>query len=94
MTFTSRDTVVTRSTRTISSTGFNILFTCVGRRVALLNAFRSALAELGLTGKLLATDITTTSPAFHVADEGVLGPAAGRVEYVPALLDIVRTHDV
>ena len=62
--------------------------------MALLNAFRSALAELGLTGKLLATDITTTSPAFHVADEGVLVPAAGRVEYVPALLDIVRTHDV
>ena len=80
--------------KTTSSDQFNILFTCVGRRVALLDAFRSAMAELGLTGKLLATDITTASPAFHAADKGILVPRAGRVEYVPALLDIVRAHDV
>ena len=49
----------------------NILFTCAGRRVALLNAFRSALSELRLKGKLVATDITSASPAYHAADVGV-----------------------
>lgn len=88
------DTATTGSTRTISPDQFNILFTCVGRRVALLNAFRSALAELGLDGKIIATDITTASSAFHIADEGILVPSVGRVEYTPALLDIVRNHDV
>ena len=62
--------------------------------MALLGAFRAAMAELELSGKLIATDITTASPAFHAADEGVLVPSAGRVEYVPALLDIVRTRGV
>ena len=52
------------------------------------------MAELGLAGKLLATDITTASPAFHAADEGILVPSAGRVEYVPALLEIVRSRQV
>ena len=85
---------MTGSTRTISTDQFNILFTCVGRRVALLNAFRAAMAELGIAGKLIATDITNTSPAYHVADEGILVPSVGRVEYTPALLDIVRRFDV
>ena len=62
--------------------------------MALLNTFRDALAELGLTGRLIATDITNASPAFHAADEGILVPPAGRVEYVPALQDIVHKHNV
>ena len=83
-----------RSTRTTSATRCNILFTCVGRRVALLNSFRAALAELGVEGALIATDITDTSPAYHAADVGVLVPSAGRVEYVPTLLETVRKHEV
>lgn len=73
---------------------FNILFTCAGRRVALMNSFRRAMADLGLRGKLFATDITPTSPAFQEADQGFLVPPTRRVEYVPALLDIVRQNGV
>jgi len=62
--------------------------------VALLEAFRSAMGELGLTGQLIATDITRASPAFHAADRGVLVPSAGHVEYVPKLLDIIRTEQI
>jgi carbamoyl-phosphate synthase large subunit len=72
----------------------NILFTCAGRRVALLNAFRRALAELEVAGKLVATDQTSASSAFHAADVGEVTPPVGRVEYVPALLDIVRKHQI
>jgi carbamoyl-phosphate synthase large subunit len=72
----------------------NILFTCVGRRVSLMGAFRRAMDALGLTGKLIATDITSTSPAFHAADEGVLVPRAEAPEYISALLEIVRERRI
>ncbi len=72
----------------------NILFTCVGRRVALMDSFRQALRDLGLRGKMLATDVTRTSPGLHIADVGVLVPPAGGDDYVPALLRTVRKHHV
>ena len=72
----------------------NILFTCAGRRVALLNAFRSALGELGLEGRIVAADLTCASPAYQAADAGVVVPETERREYVPALLEIVRKHDI
>ena len=72
----------------------NIVFTCAGRRVALMEAFRGALDELGLQGKLICTDITPASAACHEADVAGIVPHAGRLEYIPALLDIVRKHDV
>jgi len=80
--------------KSIPKDNFNILFTCAGRRVALMNAFRSAMEELHLKGRLFATDITTASPAFHEADRGFIVPPTQRVEYIPALLDIVRQNGV
>jgi carbamoyl-phosphate synthase large subunit len=77
----------------ITARHLNILFTCAGRRVVIINEFRRALSDLGLTGRILATDITTSSPALCGADEGLLVPRAGTIEYIPALLDIVRKHE-
>ncbi len=73
---------------------FNILFTCAGRRVSLMNSFRRAMAELGLRGNLFATDVTTSSPAYQLADRGFLVPPTRRVEYMPALLDIAERNAV
>ena len=70
------------------------MFTCVGRRVALLEAFRRAMAEAGVDGKIIGTDITAASPAFHKSDVGITVPTVGRVEYVPTLMEIVREHRV
>ena len=52
------------------------------------------MAKLELTGKLLATDITDSSPAFHAADEGLIVPRIGGIDYIPALLKIVEQHKV
>ena len=65
----------------IASRRLNILFACAGRRVALLEAFRRAMAELGVTGRLLAADLTSASAAFHAADEGFLFPPVDSVKY-------------
>ena len=75
-------------------TELNILFTCAGRRVGLMEAFRQALATLDVRGKLLAVDATSASPAYHTADVGLLAPRTGDAAYIPALLDYVRRHRV
>ena len=62
--------------------------------MALLEAFRSAMSQLGLSGKLHVTDITSSSAAFHRADEGIVAPAVRSDEYVPALLEIVRSRRI
>jgi len=72
----------------------NILFTCAGRRVALLRAFRSAMSKLGIDGKMIAADVTSASPAFHKADVGLLVPSVRKADYVESLYDHVRTHGV
>ncbi len=72
----------------------NIMFTCAGRRVALMNAFRDAMKELNLTGRIIAADLTSASAAYHEADVGITLPPTGRIEYIPALLDAVKKYDV
>jgi len=59
-----------------------------------MECFRRAMDKLGVTGKIIATDITSASPAFHKADVGVKVPTVRRVEYLPSLLDAVKTHKV
>ena len=72
----------------------NILFTCVGRRVALLEAFRGAMAELDVAGRLLGTEVTAACAAFHKVDVGLIVPRVADRQYVPALTNIIRQHRV
>ena len=78
----------------IASSSLNILFTCAGRRVALMESFRRAMVEMKISGRLLAADVSYASAAFHCADEGVLVPGVGTKEYVPALLENCRRGKV
>ncbi len=70
----------------------NILFTCTGRRVALLRTFRRAMGELGLAGKIIAADASASSPAAHQADVGLVVPRVDSGDYLPRLREIVREH--
>lgn len=70
------------------------MFTCVGRRVVLVNAFRRAMEELDIAGKLLATDVTSASSAMQVCDKGFIVPRAGNISYIPTIKDIVRENDI
>lgn len=70
-----------------------LLFTCVGRRVELLQAFRAAAERLGCTLRLVGTDITPTAPALACVDQAFLTPKVSDGDYIPAILDIIRrTH--
>ncbi|RPI59706.1 MAG: ATP-grasp domain-containing protein, partial [Planctomycetaceae bacterium] len=83
-----------RSEKHIANRELNILFTCAGRRVSLLDAFRRAMATLGVTGKIIATDVTSASAAFVRADLGLVVPSVGMLHYITTLLEIVEQHKI
>ena len=72
----------------------NVLISSAGRRVALLRLFRRTLADLGLTGRVLAADMSALSAAFHEADEGFVVPRCTSEEFVPEMLELCRRHRV
>ena len=72
---------------------FNVLISSAGRRVALLRAFRTALAALGLPGRVIATDMSAMSAAFQEADAGFLVPPCDDEGFIPTLLQVcAREH--
>lgn len=72
----------------------NIMLTCVGRRVALLESFRRAMADLGLNGRLFGADHSALAAGFHVADEGLLVPSVGGPDYAEALVEVCRRRRI
>lgn len=71
-----------------------VLFTCIGRRVSLLNAFRDAARRLKLTVRFCGTDVTTLSPALQCCDEAFLVERTTHPRYIDRLLSIARSHRV
>ena len=59
-----------------------------------MNAFRRAMTELDVEGKLLATDLSYSSPAFQSADIGCEVPGIGSIDYIPSLLELVDKHQI
>ncbi|HEX6570280.1 MAG TPA: ATP-grasp domain-containing protein [Acidimicrobiales bacterium] len=71
-----------------------VLISSAGRRVELLRGFRRALASLGLDGRVIATDASWYSSAFHEADEGFVVPRLDDPAYVPTLLELCEKQGV
>jgi len=72
----------------------NILFTCAGRRVSLLRAFREAMAALDVRGELVVSELTEAAPAVCVADEWCYVPAIQEDGYIGRLLEIVSDKGI
>ncbi len=73
---------------------FNILFTCAGRRVELIDAFGEAMRALGLNGARIAADLTDTAPASRLADAGCLLPRVDDPGYADALSEVVSAREI
>jgi carbamoyl-phosphate synthase large subunit len=77
------------------STGpLTLLFTCAGRRVELLQAFRAAGQRLGVSLRLIAVDSDPTAPALYAADVPLIVPSADHADYIPALRARVKAEHV
>jgi len=72
----------------------SILFTCIGRRVSLLNSFRRAGRQLKIDLSLLGTDATELSSALQLCDKGFSVRPITHANYIKQLLSIVRTNNV
>ncbi len=70
----------------------NVLLTSAGRRTSLAQAFQSAVETRG--GQVWAGDLDPLAATLQVADESVVLPPVDSPEYVPMLVEHVRTHDI
>ena len=65
-----------------------VLFTCAGMRVDVVTAFQQAGATT------VAADADPLAPSLYHADHHVLVPRVDDPGYIPALAEIVRSHEV
>lgn len=71
-----------------------ILFTCVGRRVELLQEFRRAAPEAGVDLTIIGADITNTAPAMYFCDKQKVVCRISDGNYIDNLLNICREEKV
>ena len=71
-----------------------VLFTCIGRRVSLLNSFRRAARQLKVNASFFGTDTTELSPALQLCDKGFLVKPVAHADYTSELLSIVKRNQV
>ncbi len=88
------ETKAKRSPDGIGRSDLTVLFTCIGRRVSLLKAFRAAARRLRRSIRFYGTDTTPLSPALQLCDEGFLVEPICHPRYVKQLLSIVRRRGV
>lgn len=71
-----------------------ILFTSVGRRVELLQAFRSAADKLGINLTIVGTDISSSAPALQFCDKTEIVCRISDGNYIPSLLEICHREKI
>lgn len=71
-----------------------ILFTSVGRRVELMQAFRSAADRLGIRLEIWGADITETAPALAYCDRRVKVCRIKEPDYIPSLIDLCKREGI
>lgn len=71
-----------------------ILFTSVGRRVELIQAFRNAANELGLDLLIYGTDLTSDAPALFFCDRVYSVCRIDACNYIPQLLKICAEEKI
>lgn len=71
-----------------------LLFTGVGRRVELMQAFRAAAERCRIPLTIYGADMTDTAPALQFCDEAVFVPPMRSEQYLPALLEVCRREKI
>lgn len=71
-----------------------ILFTSVGRRVELMQAFRSAAESLCVPLEIWGADMTDSAPALLYCDKTIKVCRISSPEYIPLLLEICEKENI
>lgn len=83
-----------RSQNRKGADSLNILFTCIGRRVSLLNSFRQAAKQLKIRASFFGTDASRLSPALQLCDKRFVVKPITHIGYIRQLLSIVEANTV
>lgn len=71
-----------------------ILFTSVGRRVELIQAFQKAAKDLGKDLTIIGGDFSDTAPALYFCDKTKKLCKITDPHYIPTLLEICEKEEV
>ncbi len=71
-----------------------ILFTSVGRRVELIQAFRNAAHKIGVHLEIYGADIADTAPALQFCNHTVIVPRIRDVAYIPTLQKVCKEEQI
>ncbi len=71
-----------------------VLFTCIGRRVSLLNSFHRAAKQLKTDATFFGTDTSQLSSALQLCDKGFLVKPTVHASYIRQLLSIVKSERI
>lgn len=71
-----------------------ILFTSVGRRVELIQAFKNAAKNLKVNLEIYGADITDSAPALYFCDHTVIVPKIKDGNYIPTLIKICKEEKI
>jgi carbamoyl-phosphate synthase large subunit len=75
------------------TTNLTVLFTCVGRRIELMQAFRASARRMGLALHVVALDHAATAPGLYCADTARVVPPVRDAGYIEAVIAAARaTH--
>jgi carbamoyl-phosphate synthase large subunit len=77
-----------------STKNINMMFTCIGRRVSLLNSFKQAAKQLKLQPCIIGTDASELSSALQICDKKFVTKPVKDSAYLKQLLDIVKKNKV
>jgi carbamoyl-phosphate synthase large subunit len=72
----------------------NILFTCVGRKVSLIQSFRQSFKQLNIEGTIVGIDSSPLSAALNVCDYKYIVPPAKHPEYIHTILSLCREYNI
>lgn len=71
-----------------------IIFTSAGRRVELIQEFKKAANQIGISLQIFGTDISDTAPALMFCDKKFIVPMINAPDYIPTLLDICKNEKI
>ncbi len=83
-----------RRRRSPAAREVNLLLTCVGRRIELIDAFRRAADKLKITLVVHGADKSFAAPAMHHVDVAHLVPPLHDNAHLPALESIIQSHGI
>ncbi len=89
-----KPSISTRRKRGLPRSRLNVLFTCVGRRVELLSAFRRAADRLRIDLTIHGADMSWFAPAMHHVDRAHIVPTLDDGAHLDALLATARDHKI